>query len=99
MWDPVTPMVTTSLRGLVYEEVRLSCADRDLHSALFGRAAQNPLRDLAHILASMHDENGRVTIPGFYDRGSEFPPQIEPALKAPHPPPEHLLPTPTPQQH
>src|SRR4029077_10924384 len=42
MWDPVTPMVTTSLRGLVYEEVRLSCADRDLHSGLFGGAAQNP---------------------------------------------------------
>ena len=41
MWDPNTPMVTTSLRGLVYEEVKLTCADRDLHSGLFGGAAQN----------------------------------------------------------
>src|SRR3977135_3136503 len=42
MWDSATPMVTTSLRGLVYEEVRLTCADPDLHSGLFGGAAPNP---------------------------------------------------------
>ena len=44
MWDQKTPAVTTSLRGLVYEDVKITCADRDLHSGVFGGAAQNPLR-------------------------------------------------------
>jgi acetylornithine deacetylase/succinyl-diaminopimelate desuccinylase-like protein len=80
MWDPSTPMVTTSLRGLVYEEVKITCADRDLHSGLFGGAAQNPLRVLSRILGSMHDENGRVTIPGFYEGVHELPTQVRSEL-------------------
>jgi len=90
MWDPTTPMVTTSLRGLVYEEVRLTCADH-LHSGLFGGGAQNPLRVLARILAAMHDENGRVTIPGFYEGVSELPPQIKSDFKGLDLTPENFL--------
>jgi acetylornithine deacetylase/succinyl-diaminopimelate desuccinylase-like protein len=77
MWNASTPSVTTSLRGLVYEEVKLTCADRDLHSGLFGGAAQNPIRVLSKILAEMHDDNGHVTIPGFYDGVPELPADIK----------------------
>jgi acetylornithine deacetylase/succinyl-diaminopimelate desuccinylase-like protein len=77
MWNAETPSVTTSLRGLVYEEVRVTCADRDLHSGLFGGAAQNPIRILSRILAAMHDDKGRVTIPGFYDGVPELPADIK----------------------
>ncbi len=82
MWNPQTPAVTTSLRGLVYEEVRLRCADRDLHSGLFGGAAQNPIRVLAKVLAAIHDQNGRITIPGFYDGVHELPADIRADLAA-----------------
>src|SRR5262249_21345331 len=91
MWDHKTPMVTTSLRGLVYEEVRVTCSDRDLHSGLFGGAAQNPLRVLARILGGMHDKNGRITIPGFYEGVKDLPKDIKADLVKLKLPPKHFL--------
>jgi len=67
MWDRKTAAVTTMLRGLLYEEVFVEAASHDLHSGLFGSAARNPIHVLARILADLHDEDGRVTIPHFYD--------------------------------
>ncbi len=66
-WNIDTPAITTSLRGLVYMEVRLRAAARDLHSGLFGGAAQNAVNTLVRALAALHDERGAVTLPGFYD--------------------------------
>ncbi|MBO6717994.1 MAG: M20/M25/M40 family metallo-hydrolase [Rhizobiaceae bacterium] len=77
MWDRETPAITTALRGLVGEEITIHAADRDLHSGSFGGAAANPIRILARILADMHDDTGRVTIPGFYDGVEETPAQIK----------------------
>lgn len=79
MWDRDTPAITVGLRGLVGEEVTVRAANRDLHSGEFGGAAANPVHILARVLADLHDETGRVTLPGFYDGVEETP---EPVLKA-----------------
>jgi acetylornithine deacetylase/succinyl-diaminopimelate desuccinylase-like protein len=76
MWDRETPALCIGLRGLVGEEITIHAADRDLHSGEFGGAAANPIRILAKVLADMHDETGRVTIPGFYEGVEETPSQI-----------------------
>ncbi|OYU49000.1 MAG: hypothetical protein CFE31_06350 [Rhizobiales bacterium PAR1] len=66
MWDPNTPQITSSLRGMLYEEIIVRAADRDLHSGMFGGTAQNPIHILSRIVTAMHDENGRILVPDFY---------------------------------
>ena len=64
-WD--TPSITCGLRGLCYMQVEVTGPDRDLHSGLFGGAVANPANVLAGMISSLIDENGHITIPGFYD--------------------------------
>ena len=66
------PSVTTGLRGLSYLEVTVTGPNRDLHSGLYGGAVANPINVLARMIASLHDENNHITIPGFYDRVLEL---------------------------
>jgi acetylornithine deacetylase/succinyl-diaminopimelate desuccinylase-like protein len=62
-----TPSICVGLRGLSYVEVEVTGPNRDLHSGLYGGAVANPLNMLAKMIASLHDENGRITVKGFYD--------------------------------
>ncbi len=75
MWDIHTPAITTRLRGLVYVELTLRAATRDLHSGLYGGSALNALNLLTRILGDLHDTQGRVRLAGFYDRVRPVPPE------------------------
>jgi acetylornithine deacetylase/succinyl-diaminopimelate desuccinylase-like protein len=66
------PSITTGLRGLSYVEVEVTGPNRDLHSGLYGGAVANPINVLSKMIASLHDENNHITIPGFYDRVEEL---------------------------
>lgn len=66
------PSITTGLRGLSYVEVEVTGPNRDLHSGLYGGAVANPINVLTKMIASLHDENNHITIPGFYDNVEEL---------------------------
>lgn len=66
MYAPNVPTITYGLRGLLYMEVEVTAANRDLHSGSFGGAVANPINELAKMITKLHDKNGKVTIPNFY---------------------------------
>jgi acetylornithine deacetylase/succinyl-diaminopimelate desuccinylase-like protein len=72
MISPDVPSITTGLRGLSYVEVEVTGPNRDLHSGLYGGAVANPINVLTKMIASLHDENNHITIPGFYDDVEEL---------------------------
>ena len=76
MWDRTTPALTTQLRGMVYVQIDLFGPDRDLHSGMYGGAALNPINALTRMLGDLHDDQGRVRVPGFYDGVAELPPAL-----------------------
>ena len=67
MWDKATPTVCTAMRGLISAQIDLRGPETDVHSGSFGGAIPNPATELVRILAALHDEDRRITVPGFYD--------------------------------
>lgn len=67
MWGPAVPSICVGMRGLVAFDVEVRTGERDLHSGSFGGAVPNPAHVLASMVAALHDDQGRVTLPGFYD--------------------------------
>ncbi|MGJ8623782.1 MAG: M20/M25/M40 family metallo-hydrolase [Yoonia sp.] len=67
LYGDSTPAIITQLRGLLGEELTITGPNKDLHSGMYGGLAMNPARVLARVIASLHDDDGRITIPDFYD--------------------------------
>jgi acetylornithine deacetylase/succinyl-diaminopimelate desuccinylase-like protein len=73
LFESAVPAITTMLRGLCKAEFTVHAADRDLHSGMYGGLARNPIHVLTRLLAGLHDDAGRVQVPGFYDDVAELP--------------------------
>lgn len=76
MWDKETPAITSMLRGMMAAEITVKAASRDLHSGLYGNAAQNPNNIIAHILSALKGADGRVNVPSFYDGVEDLDPAV-----------------------
>jgi acetylornithine deacetylase/succinyl-diaminopimelate desuccinylase-like protein len=76
LFDSRVPGIVTMLRGLLGEEITITGPNKDLHSGMYGGAAMNPIRVLSKIIANLHDDTGRITVPGFYDGVPELPEDI-----------------------
>ncbi|WP_369215030.1 M20/M25/M40 family metallo-hydrolase, partial [Streptomyces flavofungini] len=72
MWSEDTPTVCTGMRGLAECEITLHGPDQDIHSGSFGGAVPNPATEAARLVAALHDEDGRVAVPGFYEGITEL---------------------------
>ncbi|WP_010137444.1 M20/M25/M40 family metallo-hydrolase [Oceanicola sp. S124] len=72
-----TPAIVTMLRGLLGEELTVKAASKDLHSGMYGGIAMNPIRALSNVIAQLHDETGRITVPGFYDGVPELSDELK----------------------
>ncbi len=76
LFESAVPAITTMLRGLLGEDFTITGPARDLHSGMYGGIAMNPIRVLSKIIAGLHDETGRITLPGFYDGVPELSDEI-----------------------
>lgn len=82
MFAPGLPSILSSLRGLAYFEINVQGPKGDLHSGSYGGAIVNPAMALARILATLHDENGHIAIPGFYDKVRDWDPKIREQMRS-----------------
>ncbi|WP_411974954.1 M20/M25/M40 family metallo-hydrolase [Sulfitobacter faviae] len=77
LFESKTPAIVTMLRGLLGEELTVTAPSKDLHSGMYGGISMNPIRALSKVVAALHDDEGRITIPGFYDGVPDLPEDLE----------------------
>ncbi|MFG6516534.1 M20/M25/M40 family metallo-hydrolase [Sulfitobacter sp. 1A13496] len=77
LFESKTPAIVTMLRGLLGEELTVTAPSKDLHSGMYGGISMNPIRALSKVIASLHDDEGRISIPDFYDGVPDLPEDLE----------------------